>query len=161
MYLTKNIKTVDYYLVIYIHRVLIIIYIVHPFINARVFISTRRKCTAATVYEDWTHTCTGMQIHICPVARGDKNYVRAIVNQQVTSPAGDWFPVRSADHVWLFTHNCRAPHSMYRRRRRGALQSVVSTHTWLCVSETFTFEEHRSAHNSIFGTLKGEQLNQV
>ena len=31
----------------------------------------------------------GMQIHIRPVARGDKNYVRAIVNQHVTSPAGD------------------------------------------------------------------------
>ena len=31
----------------------------------------------------------GMQIHIRPVARGDKNYVRAIVNQRVTSPAGD------------------------------------------------------------------------
>ena len=77
-----------------------------------------------------------MQIHIRPVARGDKNYVRAIVNQHVTSPAGDWFPVRSADdHVWLFTHNCRAPHGMYRRRRRGALQSVVSAHTWLCVSK--------------------------
>ena len=59
----------------------------------------------------------GMQIHIRPVARGDKNYVRAIVNQHVTSPAGDSFPVRSADHVWLFTRNCRAPHSMYRRRR--------------------------------------------
>ena len=83
-----------------------------------------------------------MQIHIRPVARGDKNSVRAIVNQHVTSPAGDRFPVRSSDHVWLFTHNCRAPHSMYRRRRRGALQSVVSAHTWLCVSETFTFEEH-------------------
>ena len=40
-----------------------------------------------------------MQIHIRPVTRGDKNYVRAIVNQHVTSPAGDWFPVRSADHV--------------------------------------------------------------
>ena len=32
---------------------------------------------------------TGMQIHIRPVARGDKNFVRAIVNQHVTSPAGD------------------------------------------------------------------------
>ena len=32
---------------------------------------------------------SGMQIHIRPVARGDKNYVRAIVNQHVTSPAGD------------------------------------------------------------------------
>ena len=31
----------------------------------------------------------GMQIHIRPVARGDKNYVRAIVDQHVTSPAGD------------------------------------------------------------------------
>ena len=31
----------------------------------------------------------GMQIHIRPVATGDKNYVRAIVNQHVTSPAGD------------------------------------------------------------------------
>ena len=102
-----------------------------------------------------------MQIHIRPVARGNKNYVRAIVNQHVTSPAGDWFPVRSADHVWLFTHNCRAPHGMYRRRRRGALQSVVSAHTWLCVSKTFTFEEHWSAHNSRLGTLKSEQLNQI
>ena len=44
----------------------------------------------------------GMQIHIRPVACGDKNYVRAIVNQHVTRPAGDLFPVRSADHVWLF-----------------------------------------------------------
>ena len=44
--------------------------------------------------------------------------------------------------------NCRAPHSMYRRRRCGALQSVVSAHTWSCVSEAFTFEEHWSAHNS-------------
>ena len=102
----------------------------------------------------------GMQIHIRPVARGDENYIREIVNQQVTSPAGDWIPVRSADHVWLFTHNCRAPHSIYRCHRRGALQSVVSTRTWLCVSETFTFEEHRSAHNSRFRTLKSEQLNQ-
>ena len=33
--------------------------------------------------------CTGMQIHIRPDAGGDKNYVRAIVNQHVTSPAGD------------------------------------------------------------------------
>ena len=50
---------------------------------------------------------------------------------------------------------------MYRRRRHGALQSVVSAHTWLCVSETFTFEEHRSSHiNSRFGTPKSEQLNQ-
>ena len=43
------------------------------------------------------HVYTGMQIHIRP----DKNYVSAIVNQHVTSPAGDWFPVWSADHVWL------------------------------------------------------------
>ena len=101
----------------------------------------------------WT---SGMWIHIRPVARGDKNSVRAIVNQHVTSPAGDWFPVRSADHVWLFTHNCRPPHSIFRRRRRGALQSIVSAHTWLCLSETFTFEEHWSAYNSRFGTLKSE-----
>ena len=45
-----------------------------------------------------------MQIHIRPVARGDKNYVRAIVKEHFTSPAGDCSPVRSADHVWLFTH---------------------------------------------------------
>ena len=49
----------------------------------------------------YSHIVAGMQIHIRPVARGDKNYVRAIVNQHVTSPAGDWFPVRSEDHVWL------------------------------------------------------------
>ena len=36
-----------------------------------------------------THYNAGMQIHIRPVARGDKNCVRAIVNQHVTSPAGD------------------------------------------------------------------------
>ena len=43
----KNDKTVDYYLIIYI----LIIYIVRPFINAHVFIGTRRKCAAATVYK--------------------------------------------------------------------------------------------------------------
>ena len=44
----KNNKTVDYYLVIYIF----IIYIYcPPFISARVFISTRQKCAAATVYK--------------------------------------------------------------------------------------------------------------
>ena len=122
------------------------------------FLLLGRSDADYTVYQ---MRATGMQIHIRPVARGDKNYVRAIVNQQVTSPAVDWFPVRSADHVWLFTHNCRAPHSMYRRHRCGALQSVVSTRTWLCVAETFTFEEHRIAHNSRFCTLKSEQLNQV
>ena len=60
-----------------------------------------------------SHWGTGMQIYVRPVARGDKKYVRAIVNQHVTNPAGDWFPARFTDHVWLFTHNCRAPHSMY------------------------------------------------
>ena len=76
-----------------------------------------------------------MQIHIRPVARGDKNNVRAIVNQHVTSPAGDRFPVRSADHVWL---NLRIT-----AERRTACTGVVAVARYR------------------FGTLKIEQLNQV
>ena len=92
-----------------------------------------------------------MQIHIRPVARGDKNYVRAIVDQHVTSPAGDWFPVRSADHVYVALLRVTAER---RTACTGVVvgaryrQRVVLAHTWtLCVSETFTLEEHRSAHN--------------
>ena len=44
----------------------------------------------------------GVQIHIRPVARGDKNYVRAIVNQHVTSPAGESIFLGTADHALLF-----------------------------------------------------------
>ena len=54
----------------------------------------------------------------------------------------------------VFNANCRAPHSMYRRRRL----------TRSCVYQPLgwpTFEEHISAHNSRFGTPKSEQLNQV
>ena len=42
--------------------------------------------------------------------------------------------------------------------RRTACR-VILAHTCVCVLKTFTFEEHRSAHNSRFGTLKSEQLN--
>ena len=43
----KNDKTVDYNPIIYI----LIIIIARPFINAGVFMRTRRKCAAATIYK--------------------------------------------------------------------------------------------------------------
>ena len=52
----QNNKTVDYYLIIYT-LITIYIYIARLFVNARVFMSTRRKCAAATVYINyWSST---------------------------------------------------------------------------------------------------------